>query len=97
MKRFLNNNNIATGILGVIVAELLCVAIIFLILILLQLPVRENARWFVVALVPPVLLLRYYAKEQAYPNTLKAVIITLFVTAIAYFWFILKSHIVTFN
>ncbi len=97
MKRLLNNNNIAIGILSVVITELLCAALIFLILTLLHVSILENARWFVIALVPPVLLLRYYAKEQAYPDTLKAVISTLFVTAIAYFWFMLKNHFITFD
>lgn len=97
MKKLLNNNSTATGILVVIISELVCVVIVFLVLRLLQLPTAENARWFALALVPPILLLRYYAKEQDYPNTLKAVITTLFFTAIAYFWFMLKNHYITFS
>lgn len=97
MKKLLHNNNYITGILGVVVSELLCAVLVFLVLVLLHLPLAENARWFALALVPPILLLRYYAKEQDYPDTLKAVITTLFVTAIAYFWFMLKNHYITFN
>ncbi len=97
MKKLLNQNNYITGILGVVVSELLCAALVFCVLWLTHLPLAENARWFALALVPPILLLRYYAKEQNYPDTLKAVITTLFVTAIAYFWFMLKHHYLSFN
>lgn len=97
MKKLLHHNSIATGIIGVLVTELLCAVLVFLVLVLLHLPLAENTRWFAIALVPPILLLRHYAKEQDYPDTLKAVITTLFVTAIAYFWFMLKNHYISFN
>ncbi len=97
MKNLLHHNSYLTGILGVIVTELLCAALVFLVLLLLHLPLADYARWFAVALVPPILLLRHYAKEQDYPDTLKAVVTTLFVTAIALFWFMLKNHYITFN
>ncbi len=97
MKNLLHHNSYLTGILGVIVSELLCAALVLVALLVLRLPLADYARWFAVALVPPILLLRHYAKEQYYPDTLKAVITTLFVTAIAYFWFMLKNHYITFN
>jgi RsiW-degrading membrane proteinase PrsW (M82 family) len=81
----------------VVVSERLCALLVYLVLLIFSLPLAENARWFALALIPPILLLRYYAKNQDYPDTLKAVITTVFVTAIAYFWFMLKNHYITFN
>jgi RsiW-degrading membrane proteinase PrsW (M82 family) len=97
MKNLLHNNNYLTGVIGVVVSELLCALLVYLVLLIFNLPLAENARWFALALIPPILLLRYYAKIQDYPDTLKAVITTVFVTAIAYFWFMLKNHYITFN
>lgn len=97
MKNLLHNNNYLTGVIGVVVSELLCALLVYLLLLIFNLPLAENARWFALALIPPILLLRYYAKIQDYPDTLKAVITTVFVTAIAYFWFMLKNHYITFN
>lgn len=97
MKNLLHNNNYLTGVIGVVVSELLCAFLVYLVLLIFNLPLAENARWFALALIPPILLLRYYAKIQDYPDTLKAVITTVFVTAIAYFWFMLKNHYITFN
>lgn len=97
MKNLLHNNNYLTGVIGVVVSELLCALLVYLVLLFFNLPLAENARWFALAFIPPILLLRYYAKIQDYPDTLKAVITTVFVTAIAYFWFMLKNHYITFN
>jgi RsiW-degrading membrane proteinase PrsW (M82 family) len=97
MKNLLHKNNYLTGVIGVVVSELLCALLVYLVLLIFNLPLAENARWFALALIPPILLLRYYAKNQDYPDTLKAVITTVFVTAIAYFWFMLKNHYITFN
>lgn len=97
MKNLLHNNNYLTGVIGVVVSELLCALLVYLVLLIFNLPLAENTRWFALALIPPILLLRYYAKIQDYPDTLKAVITTVFVTAIAYFWFMLKNHYITFN
>lgn len=97
MKNLLHKNNYLTGVIGVVVSELLCALLVYLVLLIFNLPLAENARWFALALIPPILLLRYYAKIQDYPDTLKAVITTVFVTAIAYFWFMLKNHYITFN
>jgi RsiW-degrading membrane proteinase PrsW (M82 family) len=97
MKNLLHNNNYLTGVIGVVVSELLCALLVYLVLLIFNLPLAENARWFALAFIPPILLLRYYAKNQDYPDTLKAVITTVFVTAIAYFWFMLKNHYITFN
>lgn len=97
MKNLLHKNNYLTGVIGVVVSELLCALLVYLVLLIFNLPLAENARWYSLALIPPILLLRYYAKIQDYPDTLKAVITTVFVTAIAYFWFMLKNHYITFN
>ncbi|MBO4599432.1 MAG: hypothetical protein J5641_01705 [Bacteroidales bacterium] len=96
MKKLLHNDSIATGIVATLIGELLCAALVWIVLTVLRVPIAENVRWFVIAFVPPVLLLRYYAKERDYPTTLKAVITTFFVTFVAFMWFMLKYKYISF-
>ena len=86
MKKLLNRDNIATGVIATLVSELLCGALVWVVLLIAGVTVGEGMRWFMAAFVPPLLLLRYYAKKQSYPTTLKAVITTFFVTLVAFMW-----------
>lgn len=96
MKKLLHQDSIALGIVATLLSELLCAAIVWVVIALLQIPITENAQWFVIAFVPPLLLLRYYAKIQDYPTTLKAVITTFFVTFVIFMWFLLKYKYISF-
>ena len=93
MKKLINRNSYTAGVLLAVASELLCAVVILLLQVVLG---RYEVRWFAAAYVPPLLLLRYYAKEQSYPNTLKAVIVTIFVTFVAFMWFLLKYKYITF-
>lgn len=96
MKKMLNQDSITVGIIATLVSELLCALLIWLLLLVIGLPVAEHARWFAPALVPPALLLRYYAHQKDYPLTLRAVITTFFVTVVLFMWFLLKYKHITF-
>lgn len=96
MKKLLNQDSITVGIIATLVSELLCALLIWLLLLVIGLPMAEHARWFAAALVPPALLLRYYAHQKDYPLTLKAVITTFFVTVVLFMWFLLKYKHITF-
>ena len=97
MKKLLNTNSYLTGILGVIISEVLCAALLLLGLIIAGTPIPDHLRWFAVVFVPPLLLLRYYAHEKDYPLTLKACIVALFVTFVAFMWYLLRYHYISFN
>ena len=62
----------------------------------MQVSLADGARWFAVAFVPPLLLLRYYAKIQDYPMTLKSVITTFFITFVIFMWIIMKYRYISF-
>ena len=96
MKKLLHRDSIAAGIIATLASELLCAALVWIVITIIRAPITENARWFAVAFVPPLLLLRYYAKIQDYPTTLKAVITTFFVTFIAFMWVMLKYKYISF-
>ena len=96
MKKLLHKNSIALGVVATLLSELLCALLVLVVIIILQVPIVEGARWFAIAFVPPLLLLRYYAKIQDYPTTLKAVITTFFVTFVIFMWFIMKNRYISF-
>ena len=96
MKKLLHKDSVAVGIVATLLSELLCAAIVWLVIAILQLPLAENARWFAIAFVPPLLLLRYYAKVKDFPTTLKSVITTFFVTFVIFMWVLLKYRYISF-
>lgn len=93
MKKIINRNSYLAGALFAVISEVLCAALIFIVTIIVG---RYDMRWFAAAFVPPLLLLRYYAKEKSYPCTLKAVITTFFITFVAFMWFMLKYKYISF-
>ena len=96
MKKLLNRNSIPLGIIATQVSEILCAALVALIILATHSALAESARWFAAAFVPPLLLLRYYAKTRDYPVTLKTVITTFFATFIAFMWVMLKYKYISF-
>ena len=96
MKKLLHKDSIALGVVATLLSELLCALLVLVVIIILQVPIAEGARWFAIAFVPPLLLLRYYAKILEYPMTLKAVITTFFVTFVIFIWIIMKYRYISF-
>ena len=96
MKKLLHKDSIALGVFATLLSELLCALLVLVVIIMLQVPIAEGARWFAIAFVPPLLLLRYYAKILEYPMTLKAVITTFFVTFVIFMWIIMKYRYISF-
>lgn len=96
MKQLLHKDNIATGIITTLISEILCAAMVCIVLLIMGTPFTEHARWFAISFVPPLLLLRHYAKTKDYPTTLKSVISTFFITFVAYMWIMMKYKFITF-
>jgi RsiW-degrading membrane proteinase PrsW (M82 family) len=96
MKKILHKDSIALGIVATLLSELLCALVVLVVILLTHTPITESARWFAIAFVPPLLLLRYYAKIQDYPTTLKTVITTFFVTFVAFMWFMMRYKYILF-
>ena len=97
MYKLLHKNSIAAGVLFAAASEVLCALLVWGVLAIAGMDIESYARWFSVAFVPPLLLLRHYACEKEYPLTLKAVIVTFFVTFVAFMWAMIKHHYITFN
>ena len=96
MKELLHKDSITVGIVATLLSELICAALVWIVIAILQVPPAENARWFAIAFVPPLLLLRYYAKIQDYPTTLKTVISTFFVSFVIFMWVMMKYKYISF-
>jgi len=96
MNKLLNKDSLALGVVATLLSELLCAAVVWLVLIIIGYPVAEHLRFFAAAFVPPALLLRYYAHLKTFPTTLKAVIVTFFVTVVLFMWAMLKYKFITF-
>ncbi|MCQ2295172.1 MAG: hypothetical protein MJZ67_05915 [Bacteroidales bacterium] len=95
MKQLFFRNSITLGILLVVFSELVAALLLWVGLLIAGIPVVDHVRWFAIAFVPPILLLRYYAKVQEYPLTLRAIICSVFVTFVAFIWFMVKYHYIT--
>lgn len=93
---FLHRNSIATGIIATLLSEVLCALPIFLLLLIPAVGLAGHERWFAAAFVPPLLLVRHYAKAEQYPLALKASISTLFITFVAFMWVMLKYKIIMY-
>lgn len=96
MKKLLDRNSTPFGVLLTLGSEVVTASILWLVLLLVGSPIVEQLRWFVIAYVPAILLLRYFAKDKNCPDTLKSMIVTLFVTFVAFMWFLLKYKYITF-
>lgn len=79
------------GMAAAIAAELLCGAAVWLALLLLKQPLPESLRWFGLCFVPPMLLLRHYAKKRSQGMATKGIIAALFVTFVAFMWLFVKQ------
>ena len=97
MNNLLHRNSIAAGVLFTVAVEAFCGLLVWGVLAVTGLDIASHVRWFAVAFVPPLLLLRHYAREKEYPLTLKAVISTFFVTFVAFMWVMIKYRYITFN
>lgn len=92
MKKILNKDSLLWGAAFSLGSEVLCALLLWVVLLLTGTAVEAHVRWFAACFVPPLLLIRYYAHAKDYPNTLKASIVTFFVTFVAFMWFLLKYH-----
>ncbi len=97
MKQLLDKNSYIAGALLAVGSEVICAALVWVVLLVAGWDLESHIRWFAVAFVPPLLLLRHYAREKEYPLTLKAVIVTFFVTFVAFMWAMIKYHYITFS
>ncbi len=96
MSDFFRRDTVWVGLVAVLGSEVLVVLLLALGLSIAGQPLMSHIRWFAVAFVAPVLLLRYYAHRKSQPLVTKTVIITTFVTFIAFMFYLLKTKAIDY-
>ena len=81
----------STGVWAVVATELPVLLLWWLVLRIVVLPLSDNLRWLALAFIPPVLLLRNWAKKQQMPTATKGAIVTLFATFILFIVIYLRT------
>ncbi len=91
LKRLLERDTIATGLLLGLGAIIATAALLTLGLLVAGQPLGSHLRWYAACFVPPLLLLRYVIKLQRITIT-KTLIITLFLTFIPFMAYLIRSN-----
>ena len=91
MKQFFQQDRLLVGLLAGLGSEVLTALLLWVALLVVGLQVDEHVRWFGIAFVPPVLLLRYYAHLKKCPLVTKTLIITVFVSFVVFMFYLLKT------
>lgn len=79
------------GILVSVASIALTAAIVVAVFFAFGIPLANNLKYFLVAFVPAIVLLRYYTKNLQFMKTAKAIAVVLFVTLTAYIVFLVRS------
>ena len=93
IKKFFNQDSILVGIVAALGSEVVGGAIIWAVLTFMEKPIIEHVKWFAIAFVPTLFVMRYYMKKKEYLLTTKSVITTMFVTFLAFMFIMLRTNI----
>lgn len=91
LKHFFSQDTPLVGLVAGLGSLLAGALLLSIGLLVADLSLGEHARWYAGCFVPPLLIMRYYAKLQL-STVVKTIIITLFVFFIAYMLFLFKTH-----
>ena len=94
IKDFFHQDKISVGIIAALGSELIGVGIMMAVMLIAKLSIMEHLQWFAVAFIPTLLVMRYYMKAKVYLTTTKTVIVTIFVTFVAYMFWMLRHNII---
>lgn len=61
---------------------------------LLGYPIAHHLQWLAAALLPGIILVRYYAKTREYPRATKGAVTVMFVATVAFLAYLLKQRII---
>lgn len=85
----LKQNTITAGIVLGLGVEIVTALLLWVVLLILGMPAEEHIRWFGVAFIPLVLLLRYMIKKTDRMLVSKTLMGVLFFSFVAYMFIIL--------
>ena len=95
MKKYFLQDKIQVGLVVCLGLEVITFVVAYIVILLAGYSPSENVRWFAVIFVPVVLALRFYAKRKEQLIVTKTLIITLFITFLAFMFFLLKTQALT--
>lgn len=92
IKEFFSQDKPVVGVVGALLGELGGALLLWLGLLVAGQSATVHLRWFAACIVPPVLLLRHYAKKRTQLRATKAIIVVVFITFVAFMWLLFKYH-----
>lgn len=91
MPSLIKHDGVLQGVLLAACSEVLTAALLYVGLLVAGQPIGEHIRWFAICFVPPILLLRHFAKRKEFPIVTKSLIIVLFVTFVAFMFLLFRT------
>ncbi|MDL2314759.1 hypothetical protein LJC16_00690 [Bacteroidales bacterium OttesenSCG-928-C19] len=85
----LKKNSIATGLLVGISSTLFIALLVFLSLLIFKIPIEGNIRYFLLAVIPNAIFVRYYIKVLNFYKTGKTLIVILLLTVLPFLFYLI--------
>lgn len=94
MKRFFTQDKVVVGLVAGLGSELALCLLLAAVLLIGGWGIERHQRWFAAMFIPPLLLLRAYAKGQQHPVVTKTLASVLFVTFVAFMFYLFHNHLI---
>ncbi len=82
--KYFKQNKYLTGFLAELLSVIMGAVLLLALLLILSISPVDRVRWFGIAFVPGIFVLRAYARGKNYPKSTKASATTLFFTFISF-------------
>jgi hypothetical protein len=97
MKGFFHQDKVIVGIIAGVGSELLLALLLTIGLVIAGEAPIAHIRWYAGVFVAPLLLLRYYSKQKSWLRVTRTLIVVLFVTFVAFMFYLLKAHLIVYK
>ena len=97
MKEFFHQDKVIVGIIAGVGSELLLALLLTIGLVIAGEAPIDHVRWYAGVFVAPLLLLRYYSKQKSWLRVTRTLIVVLFVTFVAFMFYLLKAHLIVYK
>ena len=97
MKKFFHQDKVSVGIIVGLGSELLLALLLTVGLIIAGESPTEHIRWYAGVFIAPMLALRYYSKQKSWLRVTRTLIVILFVTVVAFMFYLIKAHLLVYK
>ena len=97
MNKFFHQDKVSVGIVAGLGSELLLALLLTVGLLVAGESPAEHIRWYAGVFIAPMLVLRYYSKQKSWLRVTRTIIVVLFVTVIAFMFYLLKAHLIVYK